>query len=145
MTVDNTPIIIIVLQDMLHWFSLHEIPNSFTLVIEVIIGIAIAVIVFGLQSKTDKSNEAVISKMNEATQKIDIYIEGKKKLEETTKRFYVDMIINNLLYIKHQDQKAMEVVRKFQQDNQLPDRETMFWIYSNWSHIRIFCISERSC
>ena len=52
---------------MLHWFSLHEIPNSFTLVIEVIIGIAIALIIFGLQSKTDTKISEVISEVHSYT------------------------------------------------------------------------------
>ena len=52
------------------------------------------------------------------------------------------MLIENLLYIKHQDQRAVEVIHRFRQDNQLPDRETMFWIYMNVNHIRIFTIPE---
>jgi hypothetical protein len=74
-----------------------------------------------LQLKTSDSNKGVISKINDATQKIDTYIEEKKKIEDATKKFYVDKIIENLLYIKHQDQRAMEVMNRFHLDNQLPD------------------------
>lgn len=134
---ENTPIgtFITLLNEMMHWFSLHEIPNSFTLVIEIIIGIAIGLIIFRLQSKTDK-------KMTEVIKEVHSYTGKRKKLENTTKKFYVNKIIENLLYIKHQDQKAIEVMNKFQKDSQPPDWETRFWIDKNVNHIRIIAIPE---
>jgi hypothetical protein len=100
LTVDNTPVIIAGLQDMFHWLKLNDVPNLFTLIVEVIIGVAIGLTIFGLQSKTD-------SKMKEVINQIESYTGKKKKLEYTTKKFYVDKIIENLLYIKHQDQRAV--------------------------------------
>lgn len=103
---------------MMHWLKLNEIPNSFSLLVEVAIGAGIALYLFYLQLKTSRSNDALIKK-------IDSYTESKKKLEDTTRKFYVNKIIDDLMYIKQQDQRAMEVVDRFQEADHLPDGNTV--------------------
>jgi hypothetical protein len=96
--VSDTPIVIIGIQDMLHWFSIHEIPNSFTLIIEVAISVGIALYLFYLQFKTSKIRDAV-------TDQIKQYTEEKRKLEINRKNFYIKRIKGILEYIKTQDIK----------------------------------------
>jgi hypothetical protein len=50
--------------------------------------------------------------MTEVIKEIYSYTGERRKLENTTKKFYVNRIIENLLYIKHQDQKAIQVMNK---------------------------------
>lgn len=63
---------------MAEWVYSNDFPNWGTLIVEIGIGVGIALYLFYLQSKTNESNKAVMSKINEATQKIDAIIEAKE-------------------------------------------------------------------
>jgi hypothetical protein len=115
---------ITLIQHMAEWVYSNDIPNWSTLIVEIVIGVGIALYLFYLQSKTSTSNKAVISKINEATQKIDSYIEGKKKIEEATKRFHVDRIIKNLEYIKQQDEQARNIITEFKKTGNFSEMVT---------------------
>jgi uncharacterized protein with HEPN domain len=127
------------IQQISAWLNSHDIPNWVTLTIEVPFGVIITVIVYRLQSKTSKFSEAVIMKINEATQKIDSYIKEKKKLEVTTKKFHVDRVIRNLEYIKQQDERAKNVILEFKRTGKVPDMDYRLGIIMQYHNIVFMC------
>jgi formyltetrahydrofolate hydrolase len=94
------------------WLELYGIP-WFTLAVELPFAIIITTIVYRLQSKTSKSSKAIMMKIEEVTQKIDSYIEEKKKVEENTKRFYVTRLQNNLEEIKKVEEQSKKILNDF--------------------------------
>ena len=80
---ENTPTeaFMSLLNEMMHWFKSIEIPNSFSLVVEIAIGVTIAPIVYGLRSKTR-------TKMTEVINQISSYTEKKREHETTKKKYY---------------------------------------------------------
>jgi len=94
------------------WLELYGIP-WFTLAVELPFAIIITAIVYRLQSKTSKSSKAIMMKIEESTQKIDSYVEEKKKVEENTKRFYVTRLQNNLEEIKKVEEQSKKILNDF--------------------------------
>lgn len=112
---ENTPIgaFITLLNEMIHWFKLNEIPNSFSLVVEVAIGVGIALYLFYLQTKTSKANDELLNKIHVVISKIDSVIAAKKQLEEDTKRQYITIIVNHLQEIKKIYERAIKIIEDF--------------------------------
>jgi len=124
---------------MAEWVYSNDFPNWSTLIVEIGIGVGIALYLFYLQSKTNESNKAVISKINEATQKIDSYVEEKKKLEAARTKYYTENLRKDLEYIKYQGLELFDIIMEFQHYDRYPSRDIWFWI-----HMQRFQISEKT-
>src|SRR5919106_961851 len=77
----------------------EDIPNWVTLITELVFGAVITIIVYRLQSKTDKLSRDVLDKIEKATQKIDNYVEERRKLEEGRRALFLSEIREHLDYI----------------------------------------------
>lgn len=62
-------------------------------IVELVIGVTLALIIFRIQSKTDKLRREILEKINESTTKIDSYVEKKQKLDDKTKRFHCNIVL----------------------------------------------------
>ena len=119
--------------------SVQDIPEWLSLPIGAGFGILITVIVYRLQKRTEKIRDEVLDMINEVTVKIDSYIEGRKKLEEDTKKYYLDKIRKNLDDIKKRDEEALSMITKLKNTGQYPDDGTWGWIVIQNSEIKHMC------
>lgn len=77
--------------------------------------------------------------IDEVIVKIDSYIEGRKKLEEDTKKYYLDKIRKNLEDIKKRDEEALSMIAKSKNTGQYPDDATWGWIVIQDTEIKHMC------
>ena len=101
---------------------IDDIPNWVTLIAELVFGAVIAIIVYRLQSKTDDLRDDVLEKIAEATQKIDDYVDEKRKLEEGRRTFILNELREHLEYIADKYKTAMKMMNEFKTNGITPDR-----------------------
>lgn len=89
-------------------------------------------IVYGLQSKTDR-------KMKEVIDQIESYTEKKKELEDTSSGYYVSNIQKDLEYIKNQDLELFDIIMEFLHYDKYPNNDIWFWIHMQWFQTSIRC------
>jgi hypothetical protein len=119
--------------------SVQDIPEWLSLPIGAGFGILITVIVYRLQKRTEKIRDEVLDMIDEVIIKIDSYIEERKKLEEDTKKYYLDKIRENLEDIKKRDEEALSMIAKLKNTGQYPDDGTLGWIVLQHSEIKHLC------
>lgn len=119
--------------------SVQDIPEWLSLPIGAGFGILITVIVYRLQKRTEKIRDEVLDMIDEVIIKIDSYIEERKKLEEDTKKYYLDKIRENLEDIKKRDEEALSMIAKLKNTGQYPDDGTLGWIVLQDSEIKHLC------
>jgi hypothetical protein len=119
--------------------SVQDIPEWLSLPIGAGFGILITVIVYRLQKRTEKIRNEVLDMIDEVIIKIDSYIEGRKKLEEDTKKYYLDKIRKNLDDIKKRDEEALSIITKLKDTGENPDDGTWGWIAIQNSEIKHMC------
>lgn len=119
--------------------SVQDIPEWLSLPIGAGFGILITVIVYRLQKRTEKIRDEVLDMIDEVIAKIDSNIEERKKLEEGTKKYYLDKIRKNLDDIKKRDEEALSMITKLKNTGQNPDEATWGWIVLQDSEIKHIC------
>jgi hypothetical protein len=119
--------------------SVQDIPEWLSLPIGAGFGILITVIVYRLQKRTEKIRDEVLDMIDEVITKIDSYIQERKKLEEDTKKYYLEKIRENLEDIKKRDEKALSMITKLKNTGQQPDDGTLGWIVLQDSEIKHIC------
>jgi hypothetical protein len=119
--------------------SIQDVPEWLSLPVGVGFGVLITVIVYRLQRRTEKIRDEVIDMIEEVTTKIDSYIEGRKKLEEDTKKYYLDKIRKNLEDIKKRNEEALSMITRLKDTGQYPDDDTWGWIVIQDSEIKHMC------
>ena len=119
--------------------SVQDIPEWLSLPIGAGFGILITVIIYRLQKRTEKIRDEVLDMIDEVIVKIDSYIEGRKKLEEDTKKYYLDKIRKILEDIKKRDEEALSMITKLKNTGQKPDDATWGWIVLQDSEIKHMC------
>jgi hypothetical protein len=119
--------------------SVQDIPEWLSLPIGLGFGILITVIVYRLQTRTEKIRDEVIDMIEEVTTKIDSYFEGRKKLEEDTKKYYTNKIRKNLEDIRKRDEEALSMITKLKNTGQQPDDAAWGWIVLQDSEIKHMC------
>jgi hypothetical protein len=77
-----------------------DIPNWIAVLIELGIGIAIAIVVYKLQSRTSKLAEELLSKISSMTSRVDAILEQRRLDEQSKKMFECKRIIDHLDYIQ---------------------------------------------
>lgn len=77
--------------------------------------------------------------IDEVITKIDSYIQERKKLEEDTKKYYLEKIRENLEDIKKRDEEALNMITKLKNTGQQPDDGTLGWIVLQDSEIKHIC------
>lgn len=95
----NTTFKEIILSDM----SSFDLPNWVTIIIELGIGIGIAIVLYKLQARTSKLGEELLPKISFMTSRIDSLLEQRRMDEQSKKTFECKRIIDHLEYIQKKE------------------------------------------
>ncbi|MGB5091086.1 MAG: hypothetical protein WBN72_09100 [Nitrososphaeraceae archaeon] len=90
-----------------------DIPNWVAVVIELGIGIAIAVLLYILQSRTGKLAEELLSKISSMTHRMDSLLEQRRLDELSKKMFECKRIIDHLEYIQKKEEELKEYLTDY--------------------------------
>ena len=85
-----------------------DIPNWVATIIELGIGIAIAIVVYRVQSQTAKLAEELLSKISSITSRMDSLLEQRRLDEITKKEFECKRVIEHLEYIQKKEQELKD-------------------------------------
>jgi hypothetical protein len=99
----------IILLDM----SSFDIPNWVATIIELGIGIVIAIVVYRLQTKTSKLAEDLLSKISFMTSRVDSVLEQRRADEQSKKVFECKRIIDHLEYIRKKELELKEYLTEY--------------------------------
>lgn len=90
-----------------------DIPNWVATIIELGIGVAIAVLLFILQSRTGKLAEELLSKISSMTHRMDSLLEQRRLDELSKKMFECKRIIDHLEYIQKKEEELKEYLTDY--------------------------------
>ena len=90
-----------------------DIPNWVATIIELGIGIAIAVLLYILQSRTGKLAEELLSKISSMTHRMDSLLEQRRLDELSKKMFECKRIIDHLEYIQKKEEELKEYLTDY--------------------------------
>ena len=90
-----------------------DIPNWIAVIIELGIGIAIAILLFILQSRTSRLAEELLSKISSMTSRVDAILEQRRLDEQSKKTFECKRIIDHLVYIEKKEQELKEYLTDY--------------------------------
>ena len=90
-----------------------DIPNWVSTIIELGIGVAIAVLLYILQSRTGKLAEELLSKISSMTHRMDSLLEQRRLDELSKKMFECKRIIDHLEYIEKKEVELKEYLTDY--------------------------------
>jgi hypothetical protein len=90
-----------------------DIPNWVATIIELGIGIAIAIVVYRVQSQTAKLAEELLSKISSMTSRMDSLLEQRRLDEITKKEFECKRVIEHLEYIHKKEQELKDYLTDY--------------------------------
>jgi len=90
-----------------------DIPNWVATIIELGIGIAIAIVVYRVQSQTAKLAEVLLSKISSITSRMDSLLEQRRLDEITKKEFECKRVIEHLEYIQKKEQELKDYLTDY--------------------------------
>ena len=90
-----------------------DIPNWVATIIELGIGIAIAIVVYRVQSQTAKLAEELLSKISSMTSRMDSLLEQRRLDEIAKKEFECKRIIEHLEYIQKKEQELKDYLTDY--------------------------------
>ena len=90
-----------------------DIPNWVATIIELGIGIAIAIVVYRVQSQTAKLAEELLSKISSITSRMDSLLEQRRLDEITKKEFECKRVIEHLEYIQKKEQELKDYLMDY--------------------------------
>lgn len=90
-----------------------DIPNWVATIIELGIGVAIAVLLFILQSRTGKLAEELLSKISSMTHRMDSLLEQRRLDELSKKMFECKRIIDHLEYIQKKEEELKQYLTDY--------------------------------
>jgi hypothetical protein len=90
-----------------------DIPNWVATIIELGIGIAIAIVVYRVQSQTAKLAEELLSKISSITSRMDSLLEQRRLDEIAKKEFECKRIIEHLEYIQKKEQELKDYLTDY--------------------------------
>lgn len=90
-----------------------DIPNWVATIIELGIGVAIAVLLYILQSRTGKLAEELLSKISSMTHRMDSLLEQRRLDELSKKMFECKRIIDHLEYIQKKEEELKEYLTDY--------------------------------
>ena len=90
-----------------------DIPNWVAAIIELGIGVAIAVLLYILQSRTGKLAEELLSKISSMTHRMDSLLEQRRLDELSKKMFECKRIIDHLEYIQKKEEELKEYLTDY--------------------------------
>lgn len=91
----------------------YDIPNWVATIIELGIGIAIAILLYILQARTGKLAEELLSKISSMTHRMDSMLEQSRLDELSKKAFECNRIIDHLAYINKKEEELKEYLTNY--------------------------------
>ncbi len=127
----------IILLDM----SSFDIPNWVATIIELGIGIVIAIVVYRLQTKTSKLAEELLSKISFMTSRVDSVLEQRRADEQSKKDFECKRIIDHLEYIRKKELELKEYLTEYVSGDTTSE-QLQYFIKQNFMPIAKYRIRE---
>jgi|GEM_PF-386629 uncharacterized membrane protein len=127
----------IILLDM----SSFDIPNWVATIIELGIGIVIAIVVYRLQTKTSKLAEELLSKISFMTSRVDSVLEQRRADEQSKKAFECKRIIDHLEYIRKKELELKEYLTEYISGDTTSE-QLQYFIKQNFMPIAKYRIRE---
>jgi hypothetical protein len=127
----------IILLDM----SSFDIPNWVATIIELGIGIVIAIVVYRLQTKTSKLAEELLSKISFMTSRVDSVLEQRRADEQSKKDFECKRIIDHLEYIRKKELELKEYLTEYISGDTTSE-QLQYFIKQNFMPIAKYRIRE---
>jgi hypothetical protein len=118
-----------------------DIPNWVAIIIELGIGIAIAIVVYRLQSKTSKLAEELLSKISFMTSRVDSLLEQRRADEQSKKTFECKRIIDHLEYIRKKELELKEYLTEYISGDTTSE-QMQYFIKQNFMPIAEYRIHE---
>jgi len=118
-----------------------DIPNWIAVLIELGIGIAIAIVVYKLQSRTSKLGEELLSKISSMTSRVDAILEQRRLDEQSKKKFECKRIIDHLDYIQKKEQELKEYLTDYISGDTTSE-QLQYFIKQNFMPIAKYRIRE---
>ena len=118
-----------------------DIPNWIAVIIELGIGIAIAVLLFILQSRTSRLAEELLSKISSMTSRVDALSEQRRLDEQSKKKFECKRIIDHLEYIQKKEQELKEYLTEYISGDTTSE-QLQYFIKQNFKPIAEYRIRE---
>lgn len=118
-----------------------DIPNWIAVIIELGIGIAIAVLLFILQSRTSRLAEELLSKISSMTSRVDAILEQRRLDEQSKKTFECKRIIDHLVYIEKKEQELKEYLTDYISGDTTSE-QLQYFIKQNFMPIAKYRIHE---
>ena len=118
-----------------------DIPNWVATIIELIIGIGIAIVVFRVQAQTAKLAEELLSKISSMTSRMDLLLEQRRLDEIAKKEFECKRIIVHLEYIQKKEQELKDYLTDYISGDTTSE-QLHYFIKQNFMPIAKFRIRE---
>lgn len=118
-----------------------DIPNWVATIIELGIGIVIAVVVYKIQSQTAKLAEELLSKISSMTSRMDSLLEQRRLDEIAKKEFECKRIIEHLEYIRKKEQELKDYLTDYISGDTTSE-QLHYFIKQNFMPIAKFRIHE---
>ena len=118
-----------------------DIPNWIAVVIELGIGIGIAIVVYKLQSRTSKLAEELLSKISSMTSRVDSLLEQRRLDEQSKKTFECKRIIDHLEYIQKKEIELKEYLTDYISGD-TTNEQLQYFIKQNFMPIANYRIRE---
>jgi uncharacterized membrane protein len=121
--------------------SSFDIPNWVATIIELGIGIVIAIVVYRLQTKTSKLAEELLSKISFMTSRVDSVLEQRRVDEQSKKAFECKRIIDHLEYIRKKELELKEYLTEYISGDTTSE-QLQYFIKQNFMPIAKYRIRE---
>lgn len=118
-----------------------DIPNWFAVIIEIGIGIALAIVLFKLQARTSRLAEELLSKISSMTSRVDAILEQRRLDEQSKKTFECKRIIDHLVYIEKKEQELKEYLTEYISGDTTSE-QLQYFIKQNFMPIAKYRIHE---
>lgn len=118
-----------------------DIPNWVATLIELGIGIVIAIVVYRVQSQTAKLAEELLSKISSMTSRMDSLLEQRRLDEIAKKEFECKRVIEHLEYIQKKEQELKDYLTDYISGDTTSE-QLRYFIKQNFMPIAKFRIRE---
>ena len=118
-----------------------DIPNWVATIIELGIGVAIAVLLYILQSRTGKLAEELLSKISSMTHRMDSLLEQRRLDELSKKMFECKRIIDHLEYIQKKEEDLKEYLTDYI-SGETTSEQLQYFVKQNFMPISNYRIRE---
>lgn len=118
-----------------------DIPNWVSIIIEIGIGIAIAITVYKLQARTSKLAEELLSRISFMTSRVDSLLEQRRVDEQSKKVFECKRIIDHLEYIQKKELELKEYLTDYISGDTTSE-QLQYFIKQNFMPIAKYRIRE---